>query len=91
MTGDALALARRKATELRRAVQSLHRIHGDTHSMRRLLSDLEWIDAGLRELPPSAAREGIEALDRIVVPDTPYRPDMWHGADDEGLGGRRHQ
>ncbi|WP_410626283.1 hypothetical protein [Amycolatopsis sp. cmx-8-4] len=88
MTGDALALARRKATELRRAVQSLHRIHGDTHSMRRLLSDLDWIDAGLGELPASAACEGIE---RIVVPDTPYRLDMWHGADDEGLGGRRHQ
>jgi hypothetical protein len=87
MTGDALALARRKATELRRAVQSLHRIHGDTHPMRRLLSDLDWIVAGLGELPASAARPGAE---RIVVPDTPYRPDMWHGADDEGLGGRRH-
>jgi hypothetical protein len=89
MTGDALALARRKATELRRAVQSLHRIHGDSHSMRRLLSDLDWIDAGLGELPAAAfAREGAE---RITVPDTPYRLDMWHGADDEGLGGRRHQ
>jgi hypothetical protein len=86
MTADALTAARRKATELRRAIQSLHRIHGDTPPMRRLMSDLGWIENGLGELPaaPSAG-----TTDRIPVPDTPYAREMWHGADDEGLGGRR--
>lgn len=87
MTGDALDAARRKATELRRAIQSLHRIHGDTPPMRRLLSDLGWVETGLGELPVVA----VPATDRVRVPDTPYAQDMWHGADDEGLGGRRHQ
>jgi uncharacterized protein (DUF2342 family) len=88
MTGDALALARRKATELRRAVRSLHRIHGDTPSMRRLINDLDWIETGLGDLPAIPAPA---AADRIAVPDTPYGLDMWHAADDEGLGGRRPQ
>jgi hypothetical protein len=26
-------------------------------------------------------------MDRVVVPDTPYDPALWHGADDEGVGG----
>ena len=88
MTGDALAAARRKATELRRAIQSLHRIHGDSPPMRRLMSDLGWIESGLGELPVVA----LPATDRIPVPDTPYTHDMWQGADDEGLeeGLREH-
>lgn len=86
MTADALTAARRKATELRRAIQSLHRIHGDTPLMRRLMSDLGWIESGLGELPAVAAAG---TPGRVLVPDTPYAAEMWHGADDEGLGGRR--
>ncbi|WP_439378708.1 hypothetical protein [Amycolatopsis lexingtonensis] len=85
MTADALTAARRKASELRRAIQSLHRIHGDTPPMRRLMSDLGWIESGLGELPATP----LAAADRVLVPDTPYAREMWHGADDEGLGGRR--
>lgn len=86
MTADALTAARRKASELRRAIQSLHRIHGDSPPMRRLMSDLGWIESGLGELP---AVPPVAAAARIPVPDTPYAREMWHAADDEGLGGRR--
>jgi hypothetical protein len=36
-------------------------------------------------VPPAPRRRD----DLVTVPDTPYAPDFWHGADDEGVGGHR--
>jgi hypothetical protein len=80
--------------QLRRCVGELRTRYGDVTAVQRLANDVErlGIDASeLREASsPPAPRGPINAHDVVVVPDTPYDPELWRGADDEGIGGHRH-
>jgi hypothetical protein len=53
-----------------------------------LKSRVEMLENGDRTPPaPRRAAEG----DVVFVPDDPYDHALWHGADDEGIGGyKRH-
>jgi hypothetical protein len=81
---DAVAAA---LTTLESAVAGLRRAYGDTLGVRRLTSDVARLREDFDELgdpqpgrliPPDGPLE--------TVPDTPYDPQMWAGAEDEGLG-----
>jgi hypothetical protein len=91
MTTTEIAELRRTIGQLRQCVGALRSRYGDASAVRRLANDVERldIDAGeLGEAPP--VPQQAQAADRsnvVVVPDTPYDPSLWHGADDEGVGG----
>ncbi|WP_026361086.1 hypothetical protein [Amycolatopsis nigrescens] len=82
---------RRTIGQLRQCVGALRSRYGDASVVRRLANDVERLDIDANELdeaPPVPAQP--KAVDReevVVVPDTPYDPSLWHGADDEGVGG----
>jgi hypothetical protein len=80
---------RRTIGQLRQCVGALRARYGDASAVRRLANDVERLDIDVAELdaatPPVPAQA--KAADRVVVPDTPYDPALWHGADDEGVGG----
>jgi hypothetical protein len=89
MPEDEILTARRIVGDLQNLADGLRSRLGDVFPVRRLLNDLESIDIHLDELfsgfvPVPRGKEV------VLVPDTPYDPQMWHAADDEGLGGRRH-
>jgi hypothetical protein len=86
-----LITLRRTVDELRAVVGSVRGRYGDIAAVRRLLNDIDRIDLDASELddltplplaPPAASDEA-----PIVLDDTPLDPSLWHGADDEGLGG----
>lgn len=86
-----LAHVRRALLELERAVGRLQAHHTETLGVRRLVSDVRRLIDDLDEigdLPPAPAVASAEPRLHYVS-DTPYPPDLWHDADDEGLGGRR--
>lgn len=92
MSGSELAQLQRTIAELRQCVGTLRSRYGDSIEVRRLANDVErlGIDAeDLAGLPtPRTSREIAGGKpDRVVVPDTPYDPALWLGADDEGVGG----
>ena len=85
-------------TELRalvRALRSRTRAmlsrSGGEYGVRRLVNDVERIDIDLDELSADARFGGVPTPreDLVFVPDTPYDSSLWHGADDEGVGGHR--
>lgn len=80
---------RRTIGQLRQCVGALRARYGEASAVRRLANDVERLDIDAAELdaavPPVPAQA--KAADRVVVPDTPYDPALWHGADDEGVGG----
>lgn len=71
--------------QLAQAVQAIATQAGEVLAVRRLRNDLERIELdlndcnGLHHLAPARMLE--------VISDTPYDESLWHGADDEGLGG----
>lgn len=76
--------------QLRQCVGALRARYGDVPAVRRLANDVDRLDIDAGELAQPATapvpRQG--AADQIVVvPDTPYDPALWQGADDEGVGG----
>jgi hypothetical protein len=84
-----VADVRRALVDLERAVGRLQAHHAETLGVRRLVSDVGRLLDDLDEigdLPPS---KGETAETRLhYIPDTPYPPDLWQDADDEGLDGR---
>jgi hypothetical protein len=69
------------------AVTALRSQYGDTLGMRRLVGDVRRLADDLDELgdpSPSAIPQQPTTLE--AIPDEPYDPSMWVGADDEGLG-----
>jgi len=82
---------RRTITRLRQCVGALHERYGESAAVRRLENDFERlvIDAGdLDQTPvPTQQRPSADRSDVVMVPDTPYDPSLWQGADDEGVGG----
>ena len=81
-----VAAARRAATELIRAADSLRRHFGDTVDVRRLVHDAERISADLDLLVGPEAKVPGQQPSEVLVPDTPYPPEMWDPSEDEGIG-----
>jgi len=77
--------------QLRVCVGSLRQRYGDSIAVRRLENDLERIEIDAGEFDrlsvPTQQRPAADRSDVVMVPDTPYDPSLWQGADDEGLGG----
>lgn len=80
--------------QVRRCVGELRTRYGNVTAVRRLANDLERLGIDASELPEDKSspypRGRINEHDVVVVPDTPYDPELWRGADDEGIGGQRH-
>ncbi len=77
--------------QLRRCVGSLRSHYGDSAGVRRLSNDIERLDIDAEEVTgqrtPIPRQAAAMTGDRVVISDTPYDPDLWRGADDEGVGG----
>jgi hypothetical protein len=95
MPSTEISELRRTIGQLRQCVGALRARYGEAPAVRRLANDLERLDIDAGELDQSAVPVQIKPADRanvVVVPDTPYDPALWQGADDEGVGGyQRHQ
>ena len=91
MSTTELTELRRTIGQLRQCVGALRARYGEAPAIRRLVNDVERLDidaSELSEAPP--VPEQPKATDRshvVVVPDTPYDPELWRDADDEGVGG----
>jgi hypothetical protein len=84
---------RRALVDLERAVGRLQAHHAETLGVRRLVSDVNRLLDDLNEigeLPATAPTVPTTAAETRMhyVSDTPYPPDLWQDADDEGLDGR---
>jgi hypothetical protein len=82
--------------QLRQCVAALRTHYGDVPDVRRLANDVERLDIDAADLigrptPPKQRDDEGGKPDVVVVPDTPYDPALWLGADDEGVGGVRGQ
>lgn len=78
----------RTVAELRSCVGALRARFGETPTVLRLANDVDRLNIDIAELgglPEPRAPHGEN--ERVVVPDTPYDPELWRGADDEGVGG----
>lgn len=87
-----VAALHRAIGQLQRCVADLRTQYGDSAEVRRLVNDVERLDIDAADLPgrptPPKPRDGQSGKpDVVVVPDTPYDPALWLGADDEGVGG----
>ncbi|RZS38983.1 hypothetical protein EV193_104194 [Herbihabitans rhizosphaerae] len=76
--------------QLRRCVGALRSRYGDVAAVQRLANDVERLgidadDLGAQPTTPAPRAQAAEEV--VVVPDTPYDPDLWRDADDEGVGG----
>lgn len=88
MSEHEVAELRRLVVRLRTRVDSLRSNAADTPAARRVANSVERLEIDLAEfartVPPAADPRAV-----VVVPDTPYDPAFWSGADDEGVGGHR--
>ncbi|MDX3093908.1 RAQPRD family integrative conjugative element protein [Streptomyces sp. ME01-24h] len=86
---DELASVQRRLDELGRAVARLERHVGDSLDMRRVRADTEHLGDDLALLRDSVGTTPVGRQPRqemVTIPDTPYDPSLWSGAEDEGLG-----
>jgi hypothetical protein len=94
MTTTDLAAMHRAVRELRQCLAALADRYGDSASVRRVANDVDRLDIDLAELdavPLTGRAGGLPSENLVLVSDEPYDPSLWHGADDEGVGGhRRH-
>ena len=88
-TTTEIAELRRTIGQLRQCVGALRSHYGDASVVRRLANDVERLDIDSSDLEghPLAVPAQAQAAERVPVPDTPYDPALWSGADDEGVGG----
>ncbi|RLK61529.1 MULTISPECIES: hypothetical protein [Actinokineospora] len=90
MSSTEISELQRTIGQLRQCVGALRARYGDVPAVRRLANDLERIDIDVADFttaPSTPVPRRAEAAEVVVVPDTPYDPALWHGADDEGVGG----
>ncbi|RJQ78646.1 hypothetical protein D5S17_12615 [Pseudonocardiaceae bacterium YIM PH 21723] len=90
-----LAALQRALNDLHQCVGALRVRYGDAAAVRRIANAVERLGIDVDEFTatpqPPSPRTG-EEHDMVLVSDTPYDPELWRGADDEGVGGyRRHQ
>lgn len=81
---------RRTIGQLRQCVGALRTRYGDATAVQRLANDVERLDIDAGDLAAATPVPQQAAADRsevVPVPDTPYDPSLWEGADDEGVGG----
>lgn len=83
---------RRTISRLRHCIGALRQRYGESTVVRRLENDLERLDIDAGDLDhtapvPTQKRPRADRSDVVMVPDTPYDPSLWEGADDEGVGG----
>jgi hypothetical protein len=96
VTGTELNHLQRTIAELRQCVGQLRSQYGDSAEVRRLANDVDRLGIDAEDfagLPtprfPRTPHGG--KPEKVVVPDTPYDPALWRGADDEGVGGIQPQ
>ncbi|MBM7776382.1 hypothetical protein JOD54_006586 [Actinokineospora baliensis] len=92
MSSTEISELQRTIGQLRQCVGALRARYGDVPAVRRLVNDIERIDidaADFTTTPTAPIPRRPEPADVVVVPDTPYDPALWHGADDEGVGGHQ--
>ncbi|WP_424185142.1 hypothetical protein ACOBQX_25075 [Actinokineospora sp. G85] len=91
MTSTELGELQRTLGQLRHCVGALRSVYGDIPAVRRLTNDVERMDIDAGDLiSPRAPGPRVPALverEVVHIPDTPYDPALWQGADDEGVGG----
>lgn len=94
MTTTEMSELRRTIGQLRQCVGALRSRYGEAAAVQRLTNDVERLEIDASELdqapPVPAQARGAAPADRgdvVPVPDTPYDPSLWEGADDEGVGG----
>ncbi|MGK5641125.1 hypothetical protein ACSNOK_22845 [Streptomyces sp. URMC 126] len=85
---DDLTAVQRCLGELDRTLGRLERrLGGDGPELRRMRSDAGHLRESLSLLreaqPPERPRPAM-----VQIPDTPYDPSLWRGADEEGIGSR---
>lgn len=91
-TTSEITALNRAIGELRHCVGALRSRYGDAAAIQRLANDVDRLDidaADLREAPTAPKPRTPAGHEIVEVPDTPYDPHLWQGADDEGIGGQR--
>jgi hypothetical protein len=87
---DDLSTVQRRLDDLSRAVSQLEQqVGGSNVDMRRMRADTEHLREDLALLQQSAPPGGAAGRPRpemVTIPDDPYDPKLWSGAEDEGLG-----
>lgn len=87
---DDLTSAQRSVDDLVRSLNRLEPQLGDALDMRRVLTDAAHLRESLALLRERAERSGAArqrpAPEMVTIPDAPYDPSLWAGAEDEGLG-----
>jgi hypothetical protein len=89
MSTTELTELRRAIGQLRHCVGALRSRYGDAAAVRRLVNDVERLDIDACELesPIPAQPKPVDPAQVVKIPDAPYDPSLWQGADDEGVGG----
>lgn len=87
---DDLTSAQRSVDDLLRSLTRLESRLGDGLDMRRVRTDAAHLRESLALLRERAQRPGpvtqSPGPEMVPVPDAPYDPALWAGAEDEGLG-----
>lgn len=75
--------------QLRRCIDALHRTHGGGAAVGRLVNSFERLEIDAAELSTLDRMRSRGDGNVVYITDEPYDPVIWHGADDEGVGGHR--
>ena len=84
-SNDAVGATREALTTLAATVLRVRNEYGDTLGVRRLVSDVDRLQADLDELggPQPGHKPGVNKADLLEIPDDPYDESMWHDAQSE--------
>ncbi|QNN54529.1 hypothetical protein [Nocardioides mesophilus] len=84
-SNDAVGATREALTTLAATVLRVRNEYGDTLGVRRLVSDVDRLQADLDELggPQPGHKPGVNKEDLLEIPDDPYDESMWHDAQSE--------
>jgi uncharacterized protein YlxW (UPF0749 family) len=83
---DELTTAQRRVDELCRVVARLEQQVGGSLDMRRVRADTDHLRDSLVLLREAAPKKVAGQPEMVTIPDAPYDPQLWSGAEDEGLG-----
>jgi regulator of replication initiation timing len=86
---DDLTTVQRRLDDLNRAVSQLEQhVGGNSVDMQRVRTDTDHLREDLALLRQSTPQTGSAKPrpEMVTIPDTPYDPKLWSGAEDEGLG-----